>query len=57
MLQDLNILDYLVDIFLTFSTPVCQLVQHLVGDVESVLLEFNKLWINYHNHRYDFYFS
>lgn len=57
MLQDLNILDSLVDIFLIFSPPVCQLVQHLVGDVESVLPGFNKLWINYHPYRYDFYFS
>ena len=51
MLQDLNILDYTADIFLISSTLVCQLAQNLAGDMESVLLEFNKLWINYQDHQ------
>lgn len=50
MLRDLNILDHPADIFLIFSTLVCPLAQHLAGDRESALLEFNELWISHHDH-------
>ena len=51
MLQDLNILDYPADTLLISSRLVCQLAQNLAGDMESVLLEFDKLWINYQDHQ------